>query len=186
MDESEAADPVKELSAMKALHEALLPLSPEGRGRAIAWAVGALDVPISGKVGNASRGSTNRDTDSDEGADEASSAEGTRRSAGFTEFADLLGEAQPQTDADKALVGGYWFQVVGGAEDFTSQAVNDKLKDTGEAVGNITRAMDKLKASKPQLVRQLLKSGKSQQARKKFKLTTAGIQAVERMLKGED
>ena len=185
MDESEAADPLEELSAMKALHEALLPLSPEGRGRVIAWVVGALEVPMSGKVGNTVRGNTNRSTDSNEGADDAPSAEGARRQGSFTEFADLLGDAQPQTDADKALVGGYWFQVVAGAEDFTSQAVNDKLKDTGEAVGNITRAMDKLKSSKPQFVRQLLKSGKSQQARKKFKLTTAGIQAVERMLKDE-
>lgn len=185
MDESEGADPIKELSAMKSLHEALLPLSPEGRSRAIAWAVGALEVPMSGAGGNSIHSGTNRDTDSDEGEDAASPAGGARRSSAFTEFADLLGEAQPQTDADKALVGGYWFQVVGGAEDFTSQAVNDKLKDTGEAVGNITRAMDKLKSSKPQLVRQLLKSGKSQQARKKFKLTTAGIQAEERMLKSE-
>lgn len=185
MDDNAGADPLQELSAMKALHEALLPLSPEGRGRAIAWAIGALDVPLSMKSAGGLRKNTDQNTDSTDGGDDDAAPDPTRKTGGFTEFADLLGEAQPQTDADKALVGGYWFQVVGGVEDFTSQAVNDKLKDTGEAVGNITRAMDKLKASKPQLIRQLLKSGKSQQARKKFKLTTAGIQAVERMLKAE-
>jgi hypothetical protein len=185
MDDNAEADPLKELAAMKALHQALLPLSPEGRGRAIAWAIGALDVPHSMKGAGGSRKNTDQNTYSDDSEDDGAAPDTGRKAVGFTVFADLLGEAQPQTDADKALVGGYWFQVVDGVEDFTSQAVNDKLKDTGEAVGNITRAMDKLKDSKPQLVRQLLKSGKSQQARKKFKLTTAGIQAVERMLKVE-
>jgi hypothetical protein len=36
----------------------------------------------------------------------------------------------------------------------------------------------------PRLVLQLKKSGKSQQARKRYKLTTAGITEVERMIKG--
>jgi len=183
MGESAEASPLSELEAMKTLHEALLPLKPEARGRVVAWALGALDIPMSLKAGASSRSNTDRSTDSDDGRPE--DGEVGARNSGFTEFADLLGEASPQTDADKALVGGYWFQVVAGADDFTSQAVNDKLKDTGEAVGNITRAMDKLKTSKPQLVRQLLKSGKTQQARKKFKLTSAGVQAVERMLRGD-
>lgn len=177
-------DPLAELQAMKTVHEAVRGLLPDAQARVLEWVVGTLGLDSS-VLGRDPRG---RNTDSgttrhssDQRADQAAGAAANMYSA----FADLLGDAQPQTDAEKALVGGYWFQVVNGAEDFSSQSVNDKLKDTGEAVGNITRAFDRLKAAKPQLVRQLQKAGKTQQARKKLKLTTAGVEQVERMLREE-
>lgn len=174
-------DPIAELEAMKAAHSALRDLQPDAQERVLRWLSGALGVHTS--VGNDPNAPRNTDSKAtyergrkpntgDEGADPTT----------YTAFADLLGESQAESDADRALVGGYWFQVIGGAEDFSAQGVNDKLKDTGQAIGNITRAFERLKATKPQLVRQLQKAGKTQQARKKFKLTTAGIEAVERML----
>jgi hypothetical protein len=39
---------------------------------------------------------------------------------------------------------------------------------------------------KPQLVIQIRKSGSSQQARKKYKLTAEGLNFAERKLRGED
>jgi DNA-binding PadR family transcriptional regulator len=52
-------------------------------------------------------------------------------------------------------------------------------------VSNITRARDGLKARQPQLVIQVQKSGKSKQARKRYKVTSAGKTEVRRMLSGK-
>jgi len=176
-------NPMAELEAMKTVHEAIEALQPDAQARVLQWVVGSLGLHPSVLGGGPPKHVTN--IHSDQGDGRSGERTNGQSESTYSTFADLLGEAQPQTDAEKALVGGYWFQVVGGAEDFSSQSVNDKLKDTGEAVGNITRAFDRLKAAKPQLVRQLQKTGKTQQARKKLKLTTAGIEQVDRMLRGE-
>src|SRR5438093_685050 len=70
-------------------------------------------------------------------------------------FVDLFDAATPKTDPERALIGAYWFQVVGGASDFQSQQVNEALKDVGHGVGNITDALSKLQRRKPALVRQV-------------------------------
>lgn len=100
----------------------------------------------------------------------------------FDTFPDLYHAAQPQTDAAKALVGGYWLQLNEGRDSFDSFSVNQSLKDMGYPVGNITRAFDALKNQKPQLVQQMKKSGSTRQARKLFKVTQAGIKRVEEMI----
>jgi hypothetical protein len=92
--------------------------------------------------------------------------------------------AAPKTDADKALVGGYWLQICRGNADFPSQDVNNLLKDQGHAIGNVTRAFDNLRECRPTLVHQLEKGGKTKQARKKLKLTQEGIKRVKSMLSG--
>ena len=69
-----------------------------------------------------------------------------------------------------------------GEADFDAQSVNTKLKHLGHGVGNITQALDVLKDRRPQLIVQLRKSGTTKQARKKYKVTTAGKSAVEAML----
>ena len=79
-------------------------------------------------------------------------------------------------------MGGYWFQVCGGLEEFAAQLVNDALKETGAKVANVTVAFDRLRAANPSLVLHVRKSGKAQQARKQYKLTVAGIGAVEEMI----
>ena len=96
-------------------------------------------------------------------------------------FVDLFDAATPKTDPERALIGAYWFQVVGGASDFQSQQVNEALKDVGHGVGNITDALSKLQRRKPALVRQVAKSGRTRQARKRYKITSAGIGAVHGM-----
>ncbi|TPJ20226.1 hypothetical protein FJW04_02515 [Mesorhizobium sp. B2-7-3] len=102
----------------------------------------------------------------------------------FATFAELFDAAHPQSNADKALVAGYWLQVCGGAESFSGLAANTELKHLGEAAPNITNAIDSLKNQKPALALQLKKSGKSQQARKSYKITVAGVKAVEAMIHG--
>jgi hypothetical protein len=103
------------------------------------------------------------------------------RSSKFANFAALYDAANPNTDASRALVAGYWFQVAEGGESFASQAVNMELKDLGHGVTNITAAFTDLAQHNPVWARQVKKAGTSQQARKLYRLTAAGIREVERM-----
>ena len=72
-----------------------------------------------------------------------------------------------------------------GQVEFTAQLVNSKLKDLGYGVSNITDAFTTLMKRRPSLVMQTAKQGKSRQARKRYKLTRAGQDEVERMIRGE-
>jgi hypothetical protein len=109
-------------------------------------------------------------------------APGTSPAAAAADFATLFADASPATDRDSALVAGYWFQVIRGEADLDGQTLNRELKNLGHGVGNITKAMTNLMRQDPQLVIQTRKSGGSAQARKKYRLTRAGITQVEGML----
>ncbi len=98
------------------------------------------------------------------------------------ELAELFAAAGPQTEPEKALVAGYFLQVTKGEQDFDSQPLNAALKHLGHGIKNITRALEALIATKPQLAIHLRKSGATQQARKRYRVTQAGIQRVEAML----
>ena len=169
--ENQAQDPLRELAAMKAIAEALKGLERDGVGRVLRWAADAFGAKVPpGAISTES----------------LSQRKGNVKESGpaptFGSLADLYAAASPAAEPDRALVIGYWIQVGQGEADFDSQAVNKELKHLGYGVGNITQAFTGLMTRKPQLVIQTRKSGTSQQARKRYKLTTAGIQAVERML----
>ena len=102
----------------------------------------------------------------------------------YNSFAELFDAAQPKSNGDCALVAGYWLQVCQGAESFDGQSANSALKNLGHGLTNVTNAVDTLKNQKPALALQLKKSGTSQQARKTYKITVAGIKAVEAMIRG--
>jgi hypothetical protein len=98
------------------------------------------------------------------------------------DFAALFAAVSPTTDRDRALVAGYWFQAVQGEPDLDSQTLNKELKNLGHGVGNITKALFHLMNQDPQLVIQTRKSGGSAQARKRYRLTRAGMAHVEGLL----
>jgi hypothetical protein len=104
----------------------------------------------------------------------------------FVEIADLMAAAGPKSGVERVLVGTYWFQVINGHPNVTGQQVNAALKNLGHAVSNITDAFSNLIGRKPQLAMQVEKTGSSRQARKKYKLTVAGIDEVKRLLTPED
>lgn len=97
---------------------------------------------------------------------------------------DLYAAVSPASDASRALVVGYWFQVTQGEQDLDGFQINKELKHLGHGVTNITTALSSLIQRKPQLVIQTRKSGNSKQARKRYRLTDAGVKAVERMIAG--
>ncbi len=105
---------------------------------------------------------------------------GTRK---FETLADLFAAADPQRESEKALVSAYWFQRQSPSGSFTAQEVNKGLKDLGHRVVNITGALGDLTEVSPRLVTPLEKSGKTRQARKTYRVTPAGMEAVESLLK---
>jgi len=113
--------------------------------------------------------------------DERRPAEGQREND-FSDFATLFSTADPKSEAEKALVGGYWQQQNKGIAEWDSFSVNKELKHLGHGIANITVALDNLIGRRPQLVIQTRKSGKEKQARKLYKLTAEGIKRVNEML----
>ena len=103
----------------------------------------------------------------------------------YNDFADLYDATNPKTEAEKALVSGYWITVGENKPEFTGQEVNNQLKNLGFRIGNITDALSSLNSRKPTLVMQTSKSGKTRQARKKYKLTKAGHDLVIKMINGQ-
>ena len=152
---------------MKAVADALTGLHKDAVSRVLQWAAGSFGASIA-LPPRAKFGPTK--------AEEDDSGAGSQE---FDSLADLYAVAQPKTDADRALVTGYWYQFKEAQEEFAAQTINTALKNLGHGVSNITNAMETLKAQSPALVMQLRKSGSSQQARKKYKLTAAGKKAVE-------
>lgn len=168
-----------EVEAMQAVVAALEDLQEDQRARVLDWSAKRYGVSLAGAGRRASARGAAQTGNGDPGNDD--------EDAEFEDFSDLLTAAQnPADEADRALVGGYWHQVVRNGQSFTSQQVNTVLKDAGYGIGNITRAIDALKARRPQEVRQLAKKGTSRQARKTYKLTGEGIASVRRMIDGED
>lgn len=100
----------------------------------------------------------------------------------FESIADLFAKASPQTNPEKILVVATYRQVVEGKKELTSRMINDELKHLGHGNPWITGTIDVLIKKKPALMIQIRKSGKTQQAQKKFRVTNEGIKAVQEML----
>ncbi len=173
------ADSDAEFSAMHTVYTALAPLDEDARIRVVDYIAARLEISArqtaAGHTADAPGGSPgHEDTLREEKAIPAK----------FDSFAELYDAAQPKSQAEKALVAGYWLQICQSAESFDGFSANKELKNLGEGISNITIAVDSLKNQKPAQALQLKKSGKSQQARKTYKITIAGINSVERMING--
>jgi hypothetical protein len=156
-----------ELDAMATVFAALEPLDDPARGRVLKWAAAKFEISSSAQAGGAALAA---DLDVDGGSHQ------------FDDMADLVHAAQPSNGPERALVVGYWFQELQGNDGWTGGDINSSLKNMGSGLANVTKTLDSLKARKPALVMQTSKSGRSRQARKTYKLTVAGVQAVKAML----
>jgi hypothetical protein len=119
-------------------------------------------------------------------ADRAGQTEGvgTTPSNEFTDLADFFYAANPQTDSERALVVAYWLQVAEGESGLDAQRMNTQLKQLGHGITNITTALTDLINKKPRLVIQTHKSGSTQQARKRYRVTAEGVRRVRDMVSG--
>ena len=164
--------PSAELQAMVEIERILGDLEAEPCARVLRWATDRFNVSVESKP-----------EDGPPPADHTSNPPGD--GTPFDDLATLYNAAAPETDTDKALVAGYWFQFVKQeGEDLYSGRVNTELRHLGHAISNIARAFVNLTKTKPQLVIQTKKSGRARQARKRYRITTAGKVHVEAMLKG--
>jgi hypothetical protein len=93
-------------------------------------------------------------------------------------FRDLYEAFGPLTDPERALVAAYWLAEVMGAETFQSADLNAELKSIAHGVQNITDAVTSSERRTPPLLALVDKSGETQQSRKTFELTDAGVRAV--------
>lgn len=176
MDREKTAAEV-EFAATSNVYNALAELDPDARERVVAHVVAMLGITDFG----AKRRFRGDSAVEDEGV----AGQGDTKSAPaptYATFAELFDAGHPLTTARKALLAGYWLQVCQGAESFDGQSANRELNHLGHRVPNITNAIASLNAEKPALAIQIKKSGSSQQARKTYKITTAGIEAVKAML----
>ncbi|MDP9404029.1 MAG: hypothetical protein M3P85_12060 [Actinomycetota bacterium] len=166
-----------EVEAMSSVVQALADLPEDAQARVLEWAAKRYDIAISAPS-RTTRGGATGLGGTPNGGDEGDEGDDAGGSSAFPHFADLFDALNPTTDMDRALTGAYWFQVVKGASSFQAQQVNNVLKDVGHGVENIARALANLQERSPALVRQLSKSGRTKQARKTYKLTTAGVASI--------
>lgn len=165
-----------EFEAFRAVHDALSQLDDEARSRVVKSVITLL--AIDAQVASA------QDEEVADEADVAAANEAAKGAPTFSNFAELHAASEPTTNAERALVAGYWLQVCEGRENFTGQDANAALNHLGHKIAHITSAFEALKGAKPQLALQLRKSGSSRQARKTFKLSDAGVKRVQEMIGG--
>ena len=178
MNQDPAASPDQEFAAIRTVHGALEPLPPEARSRVVKYIVSLLEIDA--RV----RSPSEPDEDNADEAEETDHDGRVDSDLSYDSFAELHDAAAPKTNADKALVAGYWLQECQGQENFSAQSANKELNHLGEGIGNITMALEALKKLKPAQILQLKKSGKSRQARKTYKVTVAGVRRVQEMVGG--
>src|SRR5262245_45680337 len=109
MDDNKDAGPMVEIGAMQKVAEALKDLDADATGRVLRWAaerygVAAAPAPRKGPPETGGAG-----TAPDNGVPK------------FESLAELCSAASPKTDADHALLAGYWFQIAESQPEFTSQ-----------------------------------------------------------------
>lgn len=165
--------PAEELDAMRAVSEALSKVDVTSARRVLQWASDrfgiALAPPKSAKPEQPPAAMGEPDPTQDLGT--------------------FFAEAAPDSGPEKALVVGYYQQVIQGTAELDAQALNTELKHLGHKLANITATLSLLSNQSPSLLIQTKKFGKGQQARKRYKLTNAGIVRVREMLaraKGAD
>jgi hypothetical protein len=164
---TETSGTMDELEAMKMVNGALSGLEPEAQARVLRWAGDKFKVKVV----------TNKP-----GTVQGDFSASTTEPQEFADLPSLFSAASPSTESECALVVGYWHQIVGNQPDFDAQQINSELKNLGRGVGNITRAFEACMGATPQLVIQTRKSGTSRQARKRYKLTNAGLMRVNEII----
>lgn len=169
-------DPSQEFAAMGSIAATLKKLPEEARGRVLEYMMKlfAKDQLIVTKPAPA--------REYDDPADEPTK---TAAPQSFADFPALFGAAAAETRSgtERALLAGYYLQVVMGESDFDAFNANKELRHVGYEASNITRDFDNLMSRTPSLILQTKKLGNTKQARKQYRLTHAGIKAVEEMLK---
>ena len=133
-------DPTVEINAMKGVADSLMNLETDSIQRVLSWASSHFNVEPTSELRPPQK--QHKEAQSQPSHDDPD----------YDDIADLFHAANPVTDVDKALVAGYWEQVHEGDKDWTSQAINTRLKHLGHGIKNITDALSGLMNRKPALI----------------------------------
>lgn len=167
-----------EVKALETVGGALEGLDETARQRVLDWAVERFGMP--------GRGSHPLRAGSKSGGGKSDDHPPLAAHQGqFASISELFDSANPDSGPDRALVAGYWFQSLQGAETFAGQQINDELKHMGHGLVNVTKTLTDLAGRSPSLVRQVQKIGKSKQGRKRYRLTLEGERRVQRLMTGD-
>lgn len=175
-----------EIEAMGMVSKALGGIEEEARGRVVRWAAERYGITLGAAPRKQIGGAGGKDVGGDEFDDDDLDEHADDEVPAWDHFAELYHASGASTHPEGMLVAAYWVQVLKSQESFGSLELNKLLKDLGHGVTGTAKVMTTLIAKKPALVLQLKKSGKSQQARKTYKLTDAGKKAVEQMIANGD
>ncbi|MGH2806721.1 MAG: hypothetical protein ACRDKT_05540 [Actinomycetota bacterium] len=155
-----------ELSAMQSVLAALQPLDGPEQARVLRWAWERFGDGVEAIGGGAQS----------EAPKQAGQPE-------FTDVGEVVEAAAASTGPERALCVAYFIQEVSGRPGFAGQEVNSALKNLGHPLANVTKTLSNLRAQRPSLVMQVNKSGRSRQARKTYRLTSAGVDEVRKMFR---
>ena len=155
-----------ELNVLSTISSLLVDLPEESQTRIVTWITSRFGAP----------GALTMLPRRGEGADPAD------QGREFSDVATLFVAANPSTGSEKALTVGFWLQECLHHEEWEGFAINSELKHLGHGLKNVTDALNALIDHRPQLVVQLRKSGKTKQARKRYKLTGEGVRKVRQMV----
>lgn len=100
----------------------------------------------------------------------------------FESAAELISLAPETRDIDKVLIVSAFIQEKFGKTELVGREIQAELHNLGFRVANITSTIGALSKRKPQLMIQVRKEGKSQQAQKKYRVTVAGLNTVKTIL----
>lgn len=165
---------IDELDVVRRVRDLLLRLPADARSRAFDYVIRLLKEN-SGLAETSDRSSANQIPLSEQ--HDRNEFSGT-----FDKFIERI---DPQSDSDTALATAYWIQVKENAENFSASEVNRRLIHLGRRIGNITNALGSFQKNSPYYVIQVKKKGSTKQARKIYKVTAAGISAIDNMIKQE-
>jgi len=170
-------DEDREIVAMAAISGALKELDDDAKARVLSWAAARFNITGIKSRSDEARNDPGNTIDSRGSGSDASGQQQT-----YSSIDELFESGVARSNMQKALLAAYWFQVIEGSAGFQSYTLNTALKNLGIGISNITDALASAEGQKPVLVMQTSKTGKSRQARKTYKLTTAGVKHVEAML----
>jgi hypothetical protein len=172
-----------EIGAMSAIDTAMTELDKDEARRVLIWAVDKF-APDGIRINGSQKKLDREETAKSSGSGASNEGQADTSINDYQRISDLMDAASPSSIVEWVLLGSYWYQVIQGQENFSGQTVNSDLKDLGHGSKNITDSYNSLIRRKPPLVRQVEKTGRSKQARKKYRLTNEGIRNVERMVQG--
>jgi|ERR1700733_1774781 len=158
-----------ELDVLSTISSLLTDLPEKSQARIVSWITSRFGAP--GALAMAAKRGDGSDS-----SDQARE---------FPDVATLFVAAKPSTGAEKALTVGFWLQECLHHDEWEGFAINSELKHLGHGLKNVTDALNSLIEHRPQLVVQLRKSGKTKQARKRYKLTAEGARKVRQMVSSE-